>query len=205
MHLEVLVEEYSAEVALQNLLPKVLPSYVEFAIRSFQGKTDLLKKLPQRLKAYRPWLPKDWRIVVLCDRDNEDCQALKKKLEEYAVQSGFTTKSSTLDQQFTVLNRIVIEELEAWFLGDAQAVVKAYSCVPANFANRKRYRDPDAITGGTWEALQSLLQSKGYFPGGLNKVEAARTISQCMEIQNNCSASFQCFHSGLTALIEQVC
>ncbi|WP_008313064.1 hypothetical protein [Leptolyngbya sp. PCC 6406] len=84
-HLEVLVEEYSAEVALYNLLPKVLPEGVDFKIRSFQGKADLIKKLPQRLKGYRSWIPSDWRILVLCDRDQEDCRELKRKLEDHAI------------------------------------------------------------------------------------------------------------------------
>jgi hypothetical protein len=64
LHLEILVEEYSAEIALANLLPKILPPDVEFEIHSFQGKTDLLKKLPQRLKGYRPWLPR--RLADYC-------------------------------------------------------------------------------------------------------------------------------------------
>jgi hypothetical protein len=204
LHLEILVEEYSAEIALANLLPKILPPQVTFKILSFRGKTDLFKKLPQRLRGYRPWLPDNWRIVVLCDRDDDDCHELKQKLEDFATQSGFTTKSSPSSQPFTLLNRIAIEELEAWLLGDPKAIEQAYPGVSANFITRKRYRNPDAITGGTWEALQSLLQNKGYFPGGLNKVEAARTITQYMEVQNNCSTSFQCFHTGLIALIEQV-
>ncbi|MBW4574502.1 MAG: DUF4276 family protein [Aphanothece sp. CMT-3BRIN-NPC111] len=187
------------------MLPKILPSDVEFGIHSFQGKQDLLKKLPQRLKGYRSWLPDDWRILVLCDRDNDDCRKLKKMLEGSAILSGFTTKSSTSDQQFTVLNRIAIEELEAWFLGDGKAIEQAYPRVSATFVSQKRYRNPDAISGGTWEALQSLLQSKGYFAGGINKIEASWNISQFMEIQNNCSASFQHFYSGLMALIGQIC
>jgi hypothetical protein len=202
LHLEILVEEYSAEIALANLLPKILPPAVEFAIRSFQGKADLLKKLPQRLKGYRPWLPEDWRIIVLCDRDDDDCRELKQKLENFAIQNGFTTKSSQSSRPFVLLNRIAIEELEAWLLGDPQAIEQAYPGVSANFITRRRYRNPDAIAGGTWEALQSLLQKKGYFPGGLNKVEAARTITQYMEVQNNCSTSFHCFCTGLAALIE---
>ncbi|NEP61870.1 MAG: DUF4276 family protein [Symploca sp. SIO2G7] len=202
-HLEVLVEEYSAEIALENLLPKILPSHVEFEIRSFQGKKDLLKKLPQRLRGYRPWLPDDWRIVVLCDRDNDHCQDLKKTLEEYAIISGFTTKSSTSSKQFTILNRIAIEELEAWFLGDATAIHQAYPKIVPNFVTKQRYRNPDAIKGGTWEALEALLQEKGYHQGGLNKVEAARTISEYMQPQNNCSPSFQCFYSGVQAIIKQ--
>jgi hypothetical protein len=200
--LVVLVEEYSAEVALDNLLPKIIPSDVEFEIHSFQGKKDLLKKLPQRLKGYRSWLPDDWRIVVLCDCDNDDCQDLKKSLEDFAIRSGFTTKSSTSSQQFTVLNRIAIEELEAWFLGDATAIYQAYPKVAQRFTKRKRYRDPDAVKGGTWEALEALLQEKGYYQGGLNKVEVARAISEYMKPENNQSLSFQCFNSGVKTLFR---
>lgn len=202
-HLEVLVEEYSAKVALDNLLPKILPSDVEFELHSFQGKSDLLKKLPQRLKGYRSWLPDDWRIVVLCDRDNDDCQDLKKSLEDYAILSGFTTKSSTASQQFTVLNRIAIEELEAWFLGDATAICQAYPKIAKSFVTQQRYRYPDAIKGGTWEALEALLKGKGYHQGGLNKVEAARTISEYMQPRNNQSPSFQCFNAGIQAFFRE--
>lgn len=161
-----------------------------------------MKKLPQRLKGYRSWLPDDWRIVVLCDRDNDDCQDLKKKLENQVILSGFTTKSSTSSQQFTVLNRIAIEELEAWFLGDATAICQAYPKVPQRFTKRTRYRDPDAVKGGTWEALEALLKEKGYHQGGLNKVEAARTISEYMQPQNNQSPSFQCFNAGIQAFFR---
>ena len=202
-NLEVLVEEYSAEVALEHLLPKILPVGIDFNIRHFRGKPDLLKQLPRRLKGYRSWIPDDWRILVLCDRDNEDCYELKKQMENCAILSGFTTKTSSRSNQFIVLNRIAIEELEAWFLGDAQALTKAYPRVPKSFATQKRYRTPDSISGGTWEALQGLLQTHSYHMGGLNKVEAARDISQYLEPTANCSTSFQAFHSGLLALEAQ--
>jgi len=49
MHFEFLVEEPSIEAALNNMLPYILPSSVTYAIRVFQGKQDLLKKLPVHL------------------------------------------------------------------------------------------------------------------------------------------------------------
>lgn len=202
-HLEVLVEEYSAEVALYNLLPKVLPEGVEFQIRSFQGKADLIKKLPKRLKAYRSWIPSEWRILVLCDRDQENCHELKKKLEDHTILSGFTTKTTHPNGCFTVVNRIAIEELEAWFLGDSNAVVKAYPRVSENFSTQSRYRNPDEITGGTWEALEALLQNKKYHLGGLNKIEAAQAISQHMKPTDNRSPSFQSFCEGIASLRRQ--
>lgn len=201
-HLEALVEEYSAEAALEILLPKLLPSHVEFEIRSFRGKADLFKNLPNRLKGYSQWLPEDWRILVMCDRDEDDCLALKKTLETFATQNGFTTPSTTSSNQFQVLNRIIIEELEAWFFGDAEAVSKAYPKIPTTFSTKGKYRKPDDISGGTWEALERLLQKKGYHPGGLNKVQAARDISPHMAHTRNQSGSFRCFYTGLAALLQ---
>ena len=52
MHIEFLVEERSAEAALQNLLPRIFGSVATFTIHPYQGKPDLLKKLPIRLKGY---------------------------------------------------------------------------------------------------------------------------------------------------------
>ena len=50
MHIEFLLEEESAEVALKFILPKILPDDVHYHFRVFQGKYDLLKNLPERLK-----------------------------------------------------------------------------------------------------------------------------------------------------------
>ncbi|MEB3342659.1 hypothetical protein [Okeania sp.] len=54
---------------------------ISFDTHSFQGKQDLLSKLPGRLKGYKKWIPNDWIIIVLLDRDNQDCQKLKQQLE----------------------------------------------------------------------------------------------------------------------------
>ncbi|MFP4121181.1 MAG: hypothetical protein ACOC07_13985 [Coleofasciculus sp.] len=58
------------------------------------------------------------------------------------------------------------------------------------------------MRGGTWEALEALLQEKGYYQGGLNKVEVARAISEYMKPENNQSLSFQCFNSGVKTLFR---
>lgn len=51
-HLEVLVEEPSMEAFLGALLPRLLPADRSFLLHPFQGKTDLLGKLP-RVRARR--------------------------------------------------------------------------------------------------------------------------------------------------------
>lgn len=68
-HVEFLVEEPSMEEFLRELLPRLLPRDRTFAIHSFRGKSDLLRKLAARLRSYSKWLPVDWRIVVMVDRD----------------------------------------------------------------------------------------------------------------------------------------
>jgi hypothetical protein len=205
MHIEFLVEDFSTQGALDRLLPKLLPKDTEYAIRSFRGKDDLLKQLPNRLGGYKAWIPDDYRIVVLLDRDNDDCQTLKSRLEDIARQAGCITKTTqSCGKPCQILNRIMIEELEAWFFGDVSALCQAYPGIKSSLAQKATYRDPDAIKGGTWEALERELKRAGHFPGGLDKVKAAREISVWMEPERNRSPSFQIFCQGLQSLFKTV-
>ena len=168
----------------------------------YNGKPDFLAKLPDRLRGYRPWLPADWRIVVLLDADEADCRQLKARMETIAHAAGLTTRSATGGAQFQVLNRLAVQELEAWFFGDVEALCAAYPRLDPNLAERSRYRNPDAIVGGTWEALERELQRVGYAPGGLAKVATARAVSAHMRPERNRSHSFQVFQQGLLELIR---
>lgn len=196
-----LLEEPSTEALLQNLLSKILPLDRESEFVVFQGKKDLLANLEPRLKAYRKWIPGDWRIVVLVDEDREDCRQLKARLESAARAAGFATKTRPdASGRFVVVNRIVIEELESWFFGDVPALVSAYPGISPHLGKRAAYRDPDAIAGGTWETLERELQRAGYYGGGLPKIEVARTMAAHMAPDRNTSRSFQCFCAGLAAV-----
>jgi hypothetical protein len=200
MHLEVFVEEPSAEEALKVLLPKMGIGEGGFAIHVFQGKQDLIEKLPHRLAAYRNWVPPDWRILVLVDEDREDCDALKERLTARVAGVGMPTWSARRPGTGTVALRIAIEELEAWFLGDVEALRAAFPGVPATLADQSRYRDPDAVRGGTWEALERVLQKAGYYATGLPKIEAAREISAHMDPSRNRSHSFRVFREAVVLL-----
>jgi hypothetical protein len=103
-----------------------------------------------------------------------------------------------------VVNRIAVEELEAWFFGDATAIMQAYPGIPASLPQKAKYREPDAIAGGTWEALERVLQRAGYFKGGLAKIEAARSIARKMDPQQNRSISFRCFRDALLTVLPAV-
>lgn len=168
----------------------------------YNGKQDLLAKLPDRLRGYCHWLPADWRIVVLLDADEADCLQLKANMEDVARRAGLTTKSAAGGTQFQVLNRLAMRELEAWFFGDPDALFAVYPRLGPNLGKRPKYHNPDAIAGGTWEALERELQRVGYAPGGLVKVTTARAISAHMRPERNCSHSFEIFRSGLLELIR---
>lgn len=189
-HVEFLVEEASMEAALELLLPRML-TRATFKIHSYQGKPDLLGKLPQRLRGYKSWLPATWRIVIVVDRDDEHCGDLKQKLEAMAEQVNLPTRSAARNSaSYVVVNRLAIEELEAWYFGDWEAVRKAYPRAQPTIPAKTAYRAPDAIKGGTHEALLRVLKQAGYFASGLRKIEAARTIAEHMEPSRNTSPSF---------------
>ena len=200
-HLEFLVEEPSMEAFLKGALPRLLQDCT-FQTHAFQGKHDLLRKLPVRLRGYGHWLPDDQRIVVVVDRDNAECRALKQRLEEAAVAAGLRTRSQTGDGCWQVVNRIVIEELEAWYFGDWEAVRGAYPKVSPTIPNQARYRAPDAIRGGTWEAFERILKHHGYYKTGLPKVEAAKTVAGHIDPARNRSGSFLVFRDALVEAVS---
>ena len=185
------------EAFLNQLLPRLLPEDRTFCVHAFQGKSDLLDKLEDRLRAYASWLPDDWRILVVVDRDAEDCKALKRRLEGAATAARLTTRTTSPGRDWQLASRIAIEELEAWFFGDWEAVRSVYPRAPANLPRKQAFRDPDAIAGGTWEALERVLVRSGYFGGGLRKIEAARAIGATLDPQRCASRSFAVFRDAV--------
>lgn len=196
-HLVFLAEEPSMEEFLRVMLARTLPEACGFEVHSFRGKSNLMKNLGPRLRGYARWLPSDWRIFVMVDRDNDDCLALKSELEEASEAAGLRTRSQAGDDGWQVVNRIVVEELEAWYFGDWQAVRSAFPRVSEGVPRTSRYRDPDAING-TWEAFERILRSRGYFATGLRKVEAARAIAAHVEPDRSRSRSFNTFHAAIS-------
>ena len=144
------------EAFLREILPKVVGNQVTFTIHPHQGKPHLLRKLSERLRGYSRWMPTDTRILVLIDRDDDDCLLLKQKLEQAAMQAGLRTRATTSGGDWQVVSRIAIEELEAWFFGEWASVRAAYPRVAVNINLQAAYRYPDAIKGGTWEALEKI-------------------------------------------------
>ena len=184
------------QVFLDVLLPRLVPN-VDIRVRSFDGKRNLLGKLEARLRAYRHSLRPDERIMVLIDRDEQDCRALKQSLEDIARRAGLTTRTNPGASGWQVVTRIVIKELEAWYFGDWEAVRAAYPRVSAKVPRQPTYRDPDAIVGPTARTMERFLREAEYFPDGVRKSELARTIAAHMDPSRNTSRSFQVFRDVL--------
>ena len=202
-YVDFIVEEPSMEALLRVLLPQLLPE-TPFSVYSFQGKDELIERLPDRFKGYAAWLPQNHYVVVIVDRDDTDCRALKDQLEGFARQAGLSTRTRRVGNRFTVVNRIAIEELEAWYFGDWEAVRAAYPRVSSTVPRKQAYRNPDSIAGGTWEAFEREMQRTGYFKGGLRKIEAAEAIARHMDIHRNTSNSFRVFRDAISELATLV-
>ena len=191
------------EAALRVLLPRMVGDAVSIQIYVHQCKDDLLARLPERLRGYKAWLPPTWKILVLVDRDDDRCETLKEKIEQIAMEAGIPSRSRPKKGTYAIVNRIVIEELEAWYFGDWEAVRKAYPRVEAGVPAQAKYRVPDAIKGGTWEALERVLKDAGYFKTGLRKIELARAIAAHMDPSRNRSRSFQALLSAVNELTSR--
>jgi hypothetical protein len=197
---EFLVEEFSMEVALRALVPRLRPDLSSsFDVHAFDGKDQMFARLPGRLRGYAHCLPDNGRVVVVVDRDDDDCRQLKARIEEMASKAGLRVKTSAAASRFDVLVGLAIEELEAWYLGDVDALVAAYPGLPATLGRKARFRDPDGISNAS-RVLERHLQRAGHFRSGLRKVELARAVVPHMKPALNVSASFRAFRDGVLSL-----
>ena len=174
-----LVEEPSMAEVLKFLLPeKILPNDIGFKLIVHDGKQDLEKSIPIRL---RQWKSPNAHFIIVRDQNSDDC--VKQRLKHLCQQAG---KPDTLI-------RIVCHELEAWFLGDLAAVEKAFKIKGlAKQQQSKKFRAPDRLANASQE-LGKLV--KNY-----EKRRGARAIAPHLELSNNHSYSFQVFIKGVQNL-----
>lgn len=189
MRIEFLVEEYSMKVFLENLLPRILPENIKlnehYFLRSHEGKSDLRKSIPYKVRAFNN-LNTPVGIIVLQDQDSNDCFLLKEELQSLC---------NAQQSNIKCLIRIVCRELESWYLGDMNAIQMAYpNFNPRKYRNKAKYRNPDVINASyELKKIMPLFQ----------KVEGARNISPHINIESNKSTSFNQFVVGLKKFIEE--
>lgn len=180
MKLVFLVEEQSMCVFLQGLLPRILSEEISFQIIPHNGKNDLKKSIPRKLKA---WNEPNVRFVIIQDQDSSDCRKLKQELKELCQTCGKEA-----------LIRIACIELEAWYFGDLKALSTAYGKDLERLGEKEKYRIPDEI-GNPKQELRKLIPEH-------QQISGARKIAPYIDIKRNRSKSFQVFISGVAGLIN---
>ncbi|MBL9045675.1 MAG: DUF4276 family protein [Myxococcales bacterium] len=167
-----LLEEFSMKVLLDDLLPRFFPE-LQFLCVSHEGKQDLEKSIPRKL---RQWKEPGARFVVIRDSDGGDCRALKGKLV------GLCHEGLRKD----TLVRIACHELEAWYLGDVDALAEAFEDERLrDLKGKERFRDPDKVVHPA-RALEEMIPE-------FQKVSGARRMAVRMRRTGSTSSSFQIF------------
>lgn len=151
-----LLEERSMKVLLDALLPRLVPG-LPFLCVPHEGKQDLEKSIPRKLRA---WREPGVRFVVVRDNDKGDCRELKSRLARLRAESG---RSDTVV-------RIACQELESWYLGQPEALSAAFEDEAlVDVCRRARFRDPDGVVGAA-AALATIVPS-------FQKTSGARAIA----------------------------
>lgn len=215
MHIEVLVEDSSGERLLAQLLPQILGGQGEphtWRLKAYKGigripqgltakadpaKRILLDQLPRLLQGYGK-TPGIDAVVVVLDTDRRDCRAFLQELQSVANQCNPAPNT---------MFRLAIEEMEAWYLGDRAALLKAFPRAKREVLDRYVQ---DSVCG-TWELLADAVHGGGAaaikkvgwpLPGQI-KHEWAEKIGPFMNLHQNASPSFGKLRDGLTRLIAQ--
>jgi hypothetical protein len=215
MHIEVLVEDSSGERLLAQLLPQILGEQGEphtWRLKAYKGigripqgltakadpaKRILLDRLPQLIRGYGKTQGIDALVVVL-DTDRRNCEDFLQELK---------TLAGSCNPAPRTLFRLAIEEMEAWYLGDRAALLKAFPRAKRDVLDRYVQ---DSVCG-TWELLADAVHAGGAaaikkagwpLPGQI-KHEWAEKIGPFMGLHQNASPSFGKFRDGLSRLIVQ--
>lgn len=164
-----LLEEYSMKVLLEGLLPRMFPA-LRFLCISHEGKQDLEKSIPRKLKA---WNEPGVRFIVLRDNDGGDCRTLKERLVQRCRDTG----------RSNWLVRIACQELEAWYLAEPAAMAEAFNNESLRaIGSKARFRNPDKIRKPSDE-IRKIVPS-------FQKVSGARVMAATLSSSRNCSGSF---------------
>lgn len=182
MHLVFMLEEPSLGEVLKVVLPRILHDEATYQLVPHEGKHDLEKSIPRKLRA---WGTPNTRFVIVRDQDSAECRVVKQFLIDLCAQAGRPDS----------LVRIVCPHLESWFLGDLAAVEKAFH--KQGVARRQRtrkFREPDSLTNAEQE-LRKLIPS-------YQKLSGSRAIAPHLSLENNLSKSFQNFVRGVRSFFN---
>ncbi|WP_171974859.1 hypothetical protein [Leptolyngbya sp. 'hensonii'] len=215
MHFDVLIKDASGKAALEILMQKIIGTAHTFTIHSYKGighipkgltcssdpkKRILLDQLPKLIPGfgythtgYGSSYPA--ALIIICDLDDRCLSIFRKELLDCVDKCTIKPKT-----QFC----LAIEEGEAWYLGDIDAIKAAYP--EAKDAVLNSYANDDIC--GTWEKLADAvfpggaqsLSKQGWSVVGKEKMAWAENIAPHMDIDRNQSPSFCYFRDKLRSL-----
>lgn len=178
MTLVFLLEEKSMKYFLDDFLPTILPEEVTFITIPHEGKSDLKKSIPRKLKG---WNIPDTKFVIVHDQDSNNCMALKQEL-----------RNLCMPYQKAILIRIACHELEAWYWGDIEALEQAYGKDLSRLKHKNVYRIPDNIVSPKRELQKYIPEHQ--------QIAGARAMARHIDIKRNNSRSFHVFIDGVLKL-----
>lgn len=215
MHFDILIEDISGKTALEILIPKIISNENTFKIHSYKGigripqglkpssdpkKRILLDQIPKLIQGYGNTFagyPAGYPavLIIICDLDDRCLSDFRRELLDCVDKCAVKPETYFC---------IAIEEGEAWYLGDINAIKTAYP--RAKDAVLNSYIN-DSVCD-TWEKLadavfsggvQSLVKL-GWQAVGKEKMAWASNISPHMNIDINKSPSFCYFREKLRSL-----
>ncbi len=215
MHIEILVEDSSGAKLLEPIVSKLFGENGyphSWRIKAYKGVGHiptnlntaadpahriLLDQLPRVLRGYGK-TPGIDAVVVVLDVDNRNHADFLTELDKVAIQTNSPAKT---------IFRLAVEEMEAWYLGDRQAVQQAYKKAKTDVLNAYVQ---DSICG-TWELLadaiypggSAAIKKKGWPLPGQIKHEWAENIGPLLDPNCNISPSFCEFRDGLLGLVAE--
>ena len=178
-----LVEEPSMADLLDGLLPRLFPA-LRFQCIPHEGKQDLERSIPRKLRA---WREPGARFIVARDQDSGDCRQVKARLIDLCRKGG----------RADTLVRVVCREIEAWYIGDPEALARAFPEARRRTLrelSRARYRNPDTVVRPSEVIARRIPE----FQKRLGARRMANHLSR-----ENCSRSFQVFLEGVERLYHQ--
>lgn len=218
MHFQFLIEDQSGAALIEVLMQRIslINGDITYNCKSFKGLGGFTKKntvketksgkLLNDLATYLRGFNKSLQyisavIIVVLDNDTRNTEEFLAELNRVAQQNLIT-----VDHVFC----IAVEEVEAWLLGDAAAILAAY---PLAKVQQLHAYVQDSICG-TWEILADVV-----YPGGVSKLkkecptyieigkcksEWAQKIGTHMNIEHNNSPSFKHFITEITKRLSNV-
>lgn len=217
MYIQYLIEDISGKKLIDAIMNKYLNEKpgadITYSTVTYKGiggfpkgkdaryikSQQLLNDLPKRLRAFESAFKhrENVALFVILDNDKRDTMQFREQLNKIIQREAITIDHVVC---------IAVEEMEAWLLGDCDAIKAAYPKLADRIATKHPNYQQDSICN-TWEFLAEMLTQRGFgqfikqnpspFDIGKCKSEWAENIGKHINIRANASPSFQYLLSEL--------